>query len=113
MITSDGEAVPHLDLDALEAEARDEPFTFKLGGEVFTMLPPEEADWQISASLSEGEGLQEFVAALLGDDYERFTQHKLPTWKLTKLIDQCTAHYNITPGESRASGRSSRSTRRR
>ena len=77
------------------------------------MLPPEEADWQVTADISEGNGLREVLAELLGDDYERVAAHKLPARKLNALIDACTKFYGVTPGESRASTRSSRSTRRR
>lgn len=113
MITQDGEPVAHFDLDAVDAEAREEPFRFRLGGEVFTMLPPEEVDWQVADDISGGEGLKAFVAELLGEDYERFAAHKVSSRKLGLLIDACTTHYGVTPGESRASGRSSGSTRRR
>jgi hypothetical protein len=114
MITSDGEPVAHFDLDALESEAREEIFTFRLGGEVFQMLPPEEADWQVATDLSDGTGLRAFMRELLGEkDYERFAQHKLSTAKLTRLIDECSNFYGVTPGESQASKRSSRNTRRR
>ncbi len=113
MITQDGEPVVHFDLDAVENEARGEVFTFTLGGEVFQMLPPEEVDWKVADDISQGEGLKAFVRELLGDDYERFAKHKLPSRKLGMLIDECTRFYGITPGESKASTRSSRSTRRR
>ncbi len=113
MITQDGEPVVHFDLDAVENEARGEVFTFTLGGEVFQMLPPEEVDWKVADDISQGEGLKAFVRELLGDDYERFAKHKLPSRKLGILIDRCTQHYGVTPGESQASKRSSKSTRRR
>lgn len=114
VITSGGEPVAHFDLDAIVNEAREEYFTFTFKGEVFTMLPPEEADWQVSAALGTDEGkLADFVKELLGDDYERFSKHKLSSAGLTALIDECTKFYGITPGESRASKRSSKSTRRR
>lgn len=113
MITQDGEPVIHFDLDAVENEAHEVPFTFALAGEVFTMQPPEEVDWQVADDISGGEGLKAFVAELLGGDYERFAKHKLPSRKLGLLIDECTRYYGVTPGESRASKRSSRGTRRR
>jgi hypothetical protein len=111
--TSYGETVTHFDLDALEAEAQDEPFTFTLAGEVFTMLSPEEVDWRVADNLSNGDGIQHFVSDLLGDDFKRFAKHKVSSRQLAALIEACTTHYGITPGESRASGGSSRSTRRR
>lgn len=114
VITSGGETVAHFDLDAIVNEAREEYFTFTFKGEVFTMLPPEEADWQVTAKLGgEGGDMTSFVAELLGDDWDRFSQHKLPNAALGKLIEECQAFYGITPGESKASKRSSRSTRRR
>ncbi len=112
MITQDGEPVVHFDLDAVKNEAHAVPFTFTLGGEAFQMLPPEEVDWQVADDISGGEGLKAFVAELLGADYERFAKHKLPSWKLGRLIDECTRFYGVTPGESQASKRSSKSTRR-
>ncbi len=113
LITQDGEPVVHFDLDAVENEARETTFTFRLGGEMFTMLPPEDVDWQIAENISGGEGLRAFVAELMGEDYERFAQHKLPSRKLGLLIEECIRFYGVSPGESKASKRSSRSTRRR
>ncbi|GGK61208.1 hypothetical protein Sme01_02840 [Sphaerisporangium melleum] len=113
MITQSGEPVVHFDLDAVESEARDEHFTFTLGGEVFTMQPPEDADWRVVDDISNGAGLTAFVQELLGNDYEKFAKHKLTSRKLGLLIDECTRFYGITPGESQASKRSSKSTRRR
>lgn len=113
VITSGGEPVAHFDLDAVQNEASGEPFTFTLGGEVFQMLPPEEVDWRIADDISNGEGLKAFIKELLGDDYERFTRHKVTSRQLGALIEECTRFYGVTPGESRASTRSSKSTRRR
>lgn len=114
LITEGGEPVAHFDLDAIVNEAREEYFTFTFKGEVFTMLPPEEADWQVTAKLGgEGGDMAAFVAELLGDDWERFSKHKLSSTALGKLIEQCQEFYGVTPGESRRSARSSRSTRKR
>jgi hypothetical protein len=115
VITQDGEPVVHYDLDAVEAEAVEEPFVFRLGGEVFTMAAPEDADWQVTDEMSEtNAGLRTFVRDLLGDDdYERFAKHRLTNKQITGLLDACNQHYGTTPGKTRASGRSSRSTRRR
>lgn len=113
VITQDGTPAVHFDLDAIKSEASEEPFTFTLGGEVFQMLPPEEVDWKVADDISQGEGLKAFIAELLGDDYERFAKHTVSSRKLGLLIDECTRYYGVTPGESKASTRSSRSTRRR
>jgi hypothetical protein len=115
IITQDGEEVVHFDLDALEAEANEEPFTFRLGGDVFTLAAPEDADWQVIDELSEtNAGLRAFIQELMSaEDWEKFSSHKLSSKKLTALLDACNQHYGATPGKSRTSGRSSRSTRRR
>ena len=110
----------HVDMDArIEArknEAVDEPFSFQLGGERFVMSPPEHADWRIATGLddSNAAGLRDFVRELLGDEqFERFMEHAMPSDMLGDLIRDCQKHYGTTPGESPASKRSSRSTRRR
>ncbi|MEU6725465.1 hypothetical protein ABZ917_17295 [Nonomuraea wenchangensis] len=113
LITQSGEPVSHFDLDAVENEATQEPFTFTFGGEVFTMLAPEDIDWQALADTSAPDWLLTYVAALLGDDFERFAAHEVPTRKLNKLLEACQEHYGVTPGGSKASARSSKSTRRR
>ena len=113
LITQAGEPVTHFDLDAVEAEAERTPFTFTLKGEMFTMLAPEDVDWRALADTEAPDWLYNYVGALLGDDFERFQQHAVPQWKLNKLLEACQEHYGVTPGGSKASARSSRSTRRR
>lgn len=114
MITQDGEPVVHFDLDALEDEANEVRFTFTLGGEVFTMLGPEDADWLVQDNLAAGGGLRDLMRELLGDeDYERFVKHKVSGRKLGALIEACRKHYGVDAPESPASARSTRSTRRR
>jgi hypothetical protein len=108
MITQNGEPVVHFDLDAVDDEANEVPFTFALGGEVFTMAGPEDADWQVQDDLAaSGAGLKTLMRDLLGeDDYERFVKHKVSGRKLGRLLEACRKHYGITPPESRASARS-------
>lgn len=114
MITQDGEPVVHFDLDSVEDEANAVPFTFTLGGEVFTMLGPEDADWQVQDGLVDGgAGLKDLMRELLGEEYERFAKHKVSGRKLSKLLDACQKHYGVTVPESPASAGSSRNTRRR
>lgn len=88
------------DLDAVIAEASGEPFTFTLGGETFTMASPEDCDWQVALQPGNGEL---FVAELLGDQFERFCAHKVPSRALNALLDACQRHYGVTPPESSAS----------
>lgn len=103
-------------VDAMAKEAVGEPFSFRLGGERFTMAAPEDSDWRLAVGLDDENAgsLKPFLEELLGEDqFERFMEHRLPAKALGELIRRCQAHYGTTPGESKASKRSSRSTRRR
>lgn len=114
VVTEDGAEVVHLDLDEpLEHEATETPFTFRAGGEVFTAISPDDADWQATADLDSPGGMKAFMAELLGEDYGRFAGKRVTNRQLGKLIEGAQKHYGITAGESRASGRSSRGTRGR
>ena len=115
LITEDGEPVSHFSLSAIEHEANGEPFVFDIDGEFFTMAAPDDADWQITDKMSEtNAGLRSFIRDLMSeDDFERFSKHRLTNRDITSLLTACNKHYGTTPGESRASRRSSRSTRRR
>lgn len=110
----------HVDLDAriaaLANEAVEEPFSFQLGGERFTMAAPEEVDWRLAVGLDDEDTarMKDFIRELLGDEqFKRFMQHRLPSKLLGELIRDCQTHYGTTPGESPASKRSSKGTRRR
>lgn len=113
VITQDGEPVVHFDLDAAESEATKEPFTFRVGGEVFTATSPEDADWQATADTESPGGLRAFIAELLGEDYERFTDVRVSNKQLGELVKACQEHYGVSVGESKASPRSSQKKRRR
>lgn len=113
IITEAGEPVVHFDLDALEHEATAEPFTFRLGGDVFTAISPTDADWQATADTETPGGLKAFMGELLGDDYDRFAEHRLSNEGLGKLIEACQKHYGVKTGESKASPRSSNGRRKR
>lgn len=113
VVTEDGEPVVHFDLDAVENEAVEAPFVFVLGGETFTMANPQDADWQVQDDLTSAGGLHSYVRELIGPaDFDRFCEHKVSGRMLTRLFERCQEHYGITVGESAASGRSLRSTRR-
>ncbi|MEV7013271.1 hypothetical protein [Streptosporangium sp. NPDC051022] len=75
---------------------------FDVDGEIFTMQPASAADWQVTADLNEGSGdLRKFVAALLGDDYERFCKLEgISNDDVNALIEASTKHYQgLTRGE--------------
>lgn len=116
VITQDGERVASMDLDAMENEAGEEPFTFTLKGEVYDTLNPEDVDWQRNSELTEARDndYRPLMRVILDEDqYARFAAHRVPMWKLAKLIDGYWEHHGLGQGESSASSRSSKSTRKR
>lgn len=114
VITEAGEEVVHFDLDAVENEANETPFTFRVGGEIFSAISPDEADWQAAADIDSPGGLRGFMRELLGEkDYERFCELDVSNKQLGELIKACQKHYGISTGESQASPRSSRNKRKR
>lgn len=116
VITQDGERVASMDLDALEHEATEEPFTFTLGGQVYELHNPEDVDWQDNSELAEANenDLRPLVRMLLGEEqYAGFAENRVPLWKLGKLIDGYYEHHGLGPGESKASSRSAKNTKRR
>jgi hypothetical protein len=101
-----------LDLDVLAHEAQREPFRIKLEGEVFELASPEEADWR--SELSGVESMKAFLEELMGSaQYERFASHRVPGWKVSKIIEGAVAHYGVETGESAASTKSRPRTRKR
>lgn len=91
----DGKPASLFSLRERKREAVQEPFTFDVDGEIFTMKPPADADWQVTAALGKGEGdLRQFVADLLGDDYERFCKLQgISNDDINALIEAATRHY--------------------
>lgn len=114
VITQDGEPAVHFDLDAVANEATATEFTFRAGGQIFTAISPDEADWQATTDTDTPGGLRAFMRELLGDeDYERFCEVRVTNKQLGDLIGAAQKHYGIKTGESQASPRSSNGTRRR
>jgi hypothetical protein len=95
VITQSGDPVSMFSLRDRKREATQEPFVFDADGEFFTMSPPADADWQVTADLGTADGsLRKFVAELLGDDYERFCKIKgVTSDDLNALIEAATQHY--------------------
>lgn len=116
VITQDGERVASMDLDALEHEAAEEPFTFTLAGEVYELLNPEDVDWRHNSELTDADDndFRPLVRMLLGEEqYARFAENRVPLWKFGKLVDGYYEHHGLGQGESKASSRSSKNTRKR
>lgn len=95
VITQAGKPVSLFSLRQHKREAMAEPFVFDVDGEFFTMAPPAEADWRVTADLTTGESsLRDFVKELLGDDYERFCKIEgVSSDDVSALIEAATKHY--------------------
>jgi hypothetical protein len=102
VITEAGKPVSLFSLRDRKREATQQPFVFDVDGEYFTMQPPADADWQVTADLSTGESsLRAFVKELLGDDYERFCKLEgVSSDDINALIEAATKHYQgVSRGE--------------
>jgi hypothetical protein len=86
---------PTLDLDALEREgAVAEPFTFQHDGKTYSMLDPQAIDWQALLSGLRNPAL--FVRfAIPISDQKDFFGAKVPAWKMNKLMEAYTSHFNL------------------
>jgi hypothetical protein len=75
-----------LDLDALEREGEVAgPFTFRHDGVVYTMLDPQEIDWQDLLSGLRNPAL--FVKFAMGpEDQKKFFGSRVPAWKMNQLM---------------------------
>ena len=99
---SDKPSPVSLNLDVLEREDEREPFVFVLGGDRFVCRDIEDEDWQVLTRIDEDDPADTFKL-LLGKDYEKFSKHELPLWKLKKLMESWREHTGaLDMGESTA-----------
>jgi hypothetical protein len=84
-----------LNLDVLEREGDvPGPFTFTHDGELYTMLDPQEVDWQDLLSGLRNPAL--FIRfAMSITDQKRFFAKRVPAWKMNKLMEAYTSHFNL------------------
>jgi hypothetical protein len=86
-----------LDLDRLEREdAPDEPFTSRAGGKEYTFADPMETEWQDLVIINPQDTIA-FLKALLGDQYDDFRKHRMPFWKLGRLVRAVQEYYGMIP----------------
>lgn len=98
------------DADALEIEATGEPFVFTLGGKNYTM--PAVMDFRVASYLRDGD-FGGAVELLVGPDQWQAILKGAGVLTMERAIGIWTAyaaHLGTTPGKSRASRRSSKST---
>ena len=99
------------DLDKLEREGDlPDPFTFRMGDEVFTLADAGEIDYHDIVDMGTNPMAQAvMIARLLGDEQYAKLRAKgpLPQWKAELLMEKWQEHYGIpSPGEAAASSTS-------
>lgn len=110
----------NLDVWLRESAEEDEEkhYSFEFNGEVYTLLSPEDFDWQAqsrgAANQDKGD-LRPFVQMLMGEEqYERFCANPyVPAKAIDKIAGDWNEHHGISVPESRASRRASERTAKR
>ena len=96
---------PVFDLDAVEREARREPFVFRLKGRTFTLPHMADLDHKVLLAVDEGDAAA-MTAALqagLAGRYAEFSQLPLSLSGVKTLIEAWMRHSGLAVGESPAS----------
>ena len=93
------------DLDAVEREARFEPFVFRLGGKPFTLPHLRKIDRRVVRAADEGDAAAMDAAFRegLGKRFAEFDALPLSLHGLDALFRAWLKHSGLTPGESPAS----------
>ncbi len=99
----DKPASPDLNLDTLEREGTFRPFVFVHDGRRYQTIDMEETDWQELMDLDEaaqrGDARTMMKMMLADDDWDVFSQTKVPWWKFTKLAQDMYAHVSAQAGD--------------
>lgn len=100
------------DLDAYQAEARKEPFRFRLGGAEFELPHMSDMDWQVAIG---DDGIEaptghELLRKAIGDRWDEFVGLKLTAGGYSELQRRWHKHSGIDLGEDAASPGSSDGT---
>jgi hypothetical protein len=84
-----------LDLDSLEREGGPRvPFTFAHEGQTYTLVDPQEIDWQELLMGMRNPAL--FMRyALSEEDQRKFLSAKVPSWKMNILMEKYQEHYGL------------------
>jgi hypothetical protein len=88
-----------LDLDALDNEANGVPFTFKSGGQTFSMEAGEDSDWRVLDALDKGDLAQAFRFLLGDEQYEKFASRKVSMRTFKRLLNEWAKFKGDVSGE--------------
>lgn len=82
----------NLNLDVVE-ERKFKPYTFSIGGRVFTFTDPTVLDWQVVEQLSTLEAMAEHCMS--AEDRKAFYATPLASYKLNLLFDDVQKHFEL------------------
>lgn len=86
-----------IDLGALERTNPVEPLYFSLEGDEFVVADPSDRAWQ-DLIVADPNSLPQVLRSYLGDeDYERFSAHPLPLWKIRTFDQLIKKHFGLDP----------------
>lgn len=96
------------DLDAVEAQASNDPFPFTFGGRDYTLPHVQDVDRKVLLSADQGDiaAMTALFEVGLGDDYDQFNAQPMKLRTLEALFKAWLAHCGLEPGELQASTRS-------
>lgn len=97
-----------LDLDAVQAEGAGDPYTVRLGGQVYELPSLEDLDWALieAADTGDTKAIRVCIKAALGDDADAFLENRLTIRGLTQFFTGWLQHSGLAPGESDGSSTS-------
>lgn len=93
--TAETKSAVSLDLDVLEREGSiPTAFTFAFDGETYSMVDPQEVDWQdLLTGLRNPALFVRFAMSI--EDQKRFFGKRVPAWKMNKLMEAYTTHFGL------------------
>lgn len=90
--------VTGLNLDRLEVEGsaeEKEPYTFVLGGRMFTLANRDDLDWRPMAGIGPNDAVR-LIRNLLGpEEFGEFAKHRLTIRSMNELVNDYAKYYGL------------------
>lgn len=94
------------DLDALDVDTADQPFTFRWNGQVFTMATFKQMEWRRQIEF-DNVPLVDAMRELVGNEqFEALNEKPMSRGRFNQLLDAWYEYQGIDRGEGRASSNS-------
>lgn len=86
------------DVNALKHEADIEPFQFKVDDDIYTLVHPQDLDWQ-AITLAQADAavgnVRPLLRVWLGDEFASFATHKIDVRTLRTILEKGQQHYGV------------------